>query len=808
MSSPLRQQLAQLRELLRAADPDVIRQGLMLFSAFDDPELADALLRDVRVELVPSLPTPGRPHAFGRQGYQRLVPNAAFRGPRAKEPRLERLLLSTLALAPEESKIATRLRGELRRVRLRMPEHEDGFELADLAGLRLESLLLFRPRSLAGLEELHGLRELEIDTSAAELDLAPAGGAEGLEVLRVVASARMRVVGSVGTRIVNPEALRALPLRELRLRHLVGLEELGFLRGMPLETLELLNAPAATLGPLASLTRLRALHLARVAGSELAILGELPALEELHLAHLGLPPEGLGRLPRLRRLHLRQLSDRAIQLHALPRLERLVVGDCAVLEELALGPELRLLWRVHTDRCPRLETISGGAALPALLDVQTQRTPRLLAVARPDPEPGSLVGHPDPGLRSTLVTRLPVESSDLEPMRALARDASSETSGAALARLLDAELEPEVMAVLHDPEAPASARGRAATLLVPRRADLPPRLDALLADATLPPEVAGRLLAARAATAATKPPAVAATLDDLGARWRRAAELAAHASLSLERHSGVHRSLAMSTNPPGRRLQLRRLADAATGTLDDVDHLVLDELELAPGETFPALPALQTLELRATNLADLRPLSALPQIRSLHVLRGRSLRALDGAEALSELSTLRLQRTRVRELAPIEGLRLRRLVLPEARVRSLAPLKARRELLEHLDLQATLVRSLEPLRGALRLQTLVVDQTPITRTAPLTSFPSLRELSLRACAELDGFEALGALTTLIRLDLADTAFDDAPLLFGLPELQILRVTGSPAAKDPLALETLGALLSRRGGALRRSAPIG
>lgn len=802
MTSSAREQLAQLRELLRADDPDVVRQGLMLFEALDDPALADGLLRGVRVEPVPALPSPRHPQLFGRTTYQRLVPNAAFRGRRTDGPRLERLLLSVVARAPAGSRIADHLRAELRRLRLRMPEHEDGFELADLAGLELELLHLFRPRDLEGIDELATLGELEVDTSAATLDFAPLSAHPSLRSLRVIASARMRVVGSVGTRLMNADALATLPLRELRLRHLVGLDDIAFLAAMPLQTLEILNAPGASLAPLAELERLHTLSLSRVAGSELAVLTRLPELRELHLAHLGLAGDTFRGLPHLRRLQLRQLSNRQLHLGELPALERAVVRECAVLEELSLGPSLARLWRLHVDRCARLETIGGGRELPALLDVQAQRTPKLSAIARPEPALADLVNHPDPGLRTTLVTRLPLDGEH-HHVEQLARDENDETATAAARRLLDAGKPGAVLSVVEDEDAPGTARARAALLLVPRRQPgLAQAIDGALASADR--ATAATLLAARAALGVCTPPPEA-TLDREGERWLAAAR-AVTELVEVPPTGGTLRLAAASAAPPGRRLQLARLT--AADDLADVDHLVLDELEVGPGGQLPRLPALQTLELRRTNLRDLRPLAHLHNLRSLHILRGRTLRALDGIESLDSLSAVRILESRISDLSPLAGHCLRRVILPDARVRTLSPLKGCRDSLEYLDLTGSPLRSLEPLRGAKVLQTLILDGASIARSAPLASLTSLRELSIRGCAELDGFAFLTALSRLVRLDLADTAFDDIVALFSLPELQVLRAIDTPIARDRRATDALHALLARRGGDLRRGSPLG
>ncbi|MFO0878340.1 MAG: protein kinase [Gemmataceae bacterium] len=175
--------------------------------------------------------------------------------------------------------------------------------------------------------------------------------------------------------------------------------------------------------------------------------------------------------------------------------------------------------------------------------------------------------------------------------------------------------------------------------------------------------------------------------------------------------------------------------------------------KLNPGYSSPVIPRLENdvvvgLEFTSVGVTDLTPLRAL---RHLQALECRGVLETSRLADLSPLRGLRLRKlvcnnTHIEDLSSLRGMPLQELAIQHTRVANLAPLEGLP--LEHLNCSHTAVSDLAPLRG-MRLISLYIDCTQVTDLMPLRGMPlrglNVRNLHLRE--ERDG-PVLRSLTNL------------------------------------------------------------
>ncbi|MBL8796961.1 MAG: protein kinase [Planctomycetia bacterium] len=156
----------------------------------------------------------------------------------------------------------------------------------------------------------------------------------------------------------------------------------------------------------------------------------------------------------------------------------------------------------------------------------------------------------------------------------------------------------------------------------------------------------------------------------------------------------------------------------------DADHLT----DISP---LRGLPALQDLRLNGSDsgkgkLSDLAPLRELKHLSSVSCGRNPQLADLAPLQGLS-LKKLAVNMTNVSDLSPLRGMPLENLDLTGAPVRDLSPL--RKMPLTHLAIRRTQVEDLSPLRDLPDLQVLLVDARHERDFEVLRSIRSLRQIN-------------------------------------------------------------------------------
>ncbi len=220
--------------------------------------------------------------------------------------------------------------------------------------------------------------------------------------------------------------------------------------------------------------------------------------------------------------------------------------------------------------------------------------------------------------------------------------------------------------------------------------------------------------------------------------------------------------------------------------LAQLEYLSLSRSNVTDLSPLRDLHALRTLSIYdADALADISPLSGLPNLRSLLLtgswnvdisqlagfenlstlnLADNRIADLSPLRGLTGLTSLNLRGNRIADLSPLAGLdRLRSLVLAENPVADLSPLAGMTSL-RTLDISMTRVADPSPLAG-IDLETLYVGWTPLALD-DVVALPHARQLIGLGAAGL-GIEDIAALRdfhALEELDLADNSISDiAPL---------------------------------------------
>lgn len=197
---------------------------------------------------------------------------------------------------------------------------------------------------------------------------------------------------------------------------------------------------------------------------------------------------------------------------------------------------------------------------------------------------------------------------------------------------------------------------------------------------------------------------------------------------------------------------------------------------------------LRELHLSQNPITDLRPLSNLTTLESLHLWQlSPNTPSLDLSplETLINLEELVLGNSKITDISPLENLKkLQYLHLIHNRIADVSPLSGLTEL-RALWLEGNPIDDLLPLTE-LNLIELGLSNTSITDLRPLATLISLEALYLLE-NEISDISPLVALTKLRHLDLSNNNISDISPLSVLTELQTLWIKGNPIIDfSPLA----------------------
>jgi len=180
-----------------------------------------------------------------------------------------------------------------------------------------------------------------------------------------------------------------------------------------------------------------------------------------------------------------------------------------------------------------------------------------------------------------------------------------------------------------------------------------------------------------------------------------------------------------------REMPLQDLNLSGTKVYDFTPLRRLPLLTFAAADTAFRDPSLLTeMPLRDLNLANTK-ITDLVAMRRLPLVRldvsGTAIRNLAPLRDVSTLRHLRLDRCRIKDLAPLAGLSLESLSLNETQVEDLTPLKGMR--LVEFEAARTPITTLEILAG-MPLQRVILSETRLTDLSPL-QFAPLKELHVQ-----------------------------------------------------------------------------
>ena len=182
------------------------------------------------------------------------------------------------------------------------------------------------------------------------------------------------------------------------------------------------------------------------------------------------------------------------------------------------------------------------------------------------------------------------------------------------------------------------------------------------------------------------------------------------------------------------------------------------------------------------------------QMATLRDVVARGVRQLTGIEYAVNLSSLRLHRGAISDLAPLAGLTaLTDLSLIDNSISDISPLSGLTDLTE-LWLSGNSISDVSPLSGLTELTELRLYDNSISDVSPLSGLTELTELRLYDNSISD-VSPLSGLTELTELSLSGNSISDVSPLSGLTELTDLRLSGPISDVSPLAgltaLTTLG-----------------
>ena len=153
--------------------------------------------------------------------------------------------------------------------------------------------------------------------------------------------------------------------------------------------------------------------------------------------------------------------------------------------------------------------------------------------------------------------------------------------------------------------------------------------------------------------------------------------------------------------------------------------VILDELPISDLSPLRGL-YVESLNLARTKVTELRPLAGM-RLRSLSADNANDLRSLEGLEG-APLDGVFLGSTKVSDLSPLVGAPLRTLRIPRTLVTDLSPL--RNCPLEQLHADYTAIRSIEVLRREMLKWVQLDGCQVLTDISPLKDCPTLEQLTL------------------------------------------------------------------------------
>ena len=247
----------------------------------------------------------------------------------------------------------------------------------------------------------------------------------------------------------------------------------------------------------------------------------------------------------------------------------------------------------------------------------------------------------------------------------------------------------------------------------------------------------------------------------------------------------------------GRRVEaapLSALLGKVSSSAEPAIRARIKEYIIQPGWSDARLSRLPSgsflLDLSRLQVGDFGKLQGLP-IAELK-LENAALTDLTGIEKLSHLIALNVSSTKLADLTPLRGMKLRRLNLSATNVIDLAPLTGMP--LESLSINSVRTPDLTALRGApLRslsasntiiadlsviavpsLEELNINYSRVSDLTPLRACPKLRHLSLANCGSIFDITALGSFAALQELHLPAQTIDCA-FLKEHPSLRRIRM---------------------------------
>ncbi|EPY16064.1 hypothetical protein STCU_11572 [Strigomonas culicis] len=178
-----------------------------------------------------------------------------------------------------------------------------------------------------------------------------------------------------------------------------------------------------------------------------------------------------------------------------------------------------------------------------------------------------------------------------------------------------------------------------------------------------------------------------------------------------------------------------------------MDHFTLNSLE-----GFEKLTTLKQVELRATGVGSLTPLSSCIWLEKLCIGCCENVHSLEGFERLTVL---------------------REVIIISSNVRSLKPLGQCRYLQKLAMYDCKRLESLEGLQNVYALKELHLSGAKVTDLSCLRQWKRVVKLVLEGCKELQSFEVLQDMRVLTELTLSSTRVNDLNFLKNCTELEYL-----------------------------------
>jgi len=240
---------------------------------------------------------------------------------------------------------------------------------------------------------------------------------------------------------------------------------------------------------------------------------------------------------------------------------------------------------------------------------------------------------------------------------------------------------------------------------------------------------------------------------------------------------------ALPGQPPSFQPGDKFVQEVAGLPAEDQARRVVEKLkELNPGYGGQAYPTFEGGKLTGLNVdsaavADLSPLLALPELRSLRVCKNTDEVANSALTSLSALAGLKLTRLEIAgklitDLTPLAGMPLESLIISDTKVADLTPLKGMP--LSELDCSRTPVNSLAPLAG-MALKSLNIRETPVGDLSALKGMPLARlDCTGAPVSDLTPIKEC----PLLNLQCGSQPLRDADIVLGMAGLQFFN--GSPA----------------------------